>query len=36
MTFEKAAQFSLHCFLTEAEEAVHDLERDMQPFIADE
>lgn len=34
-TFGIAAQYSLQCFLKDAEEMVQGLERDLQPLIAD-
>ncbi|MDD1014311.1 hypothetical protein [Pseudomonas rubra] len=36
MTFAQAAQFSLRCFLVEAEEMAQGLERDLQPLIVNE
>lgn len=36
MTFKQAAQYSLACYLQQAQEAAQFLERDLQPLIADE
>jgi hypothetical protein len=36
MTFKQAAQYSLSCYLQQAQEAAQFLERDLEPLIADE
>jgi hypothetical protein len=36
MTFAQAANYSIKCFLSEAEEMAQGLERELQPLIAGE